>query len=154
MISVSYNYCFLTLGSLVYRANTPCIIQNAEKHSAWCIVRWSNILLQKGGTLSPHHSPLCHAPEDHNVNISRTDNWRDGWICYGFRVEVYFTILIVCLIIFPAEYGGINASKVVWHPTFPMRTLKSSPDLETRKAVMSYWWQCQVKTTPVSYIDC
>jgi hypothetical protein len=22
--------------------------------------------------LSPHHSPLCHAPEDHNVNISRT----------------------------------------------------------------------------------
>jgi hypothetical protein len=22
--------------------------------------------------LSPHHSPLCHASEDHNVNISRT----------------------------------------------------------------------------------
>jgi hypothetical protein len=38
--------------------------------------------------LLPHHSPVCHVPEDHNVNISVTDDWiRDG-----FRVVVgYFT---------------------------------------------------------------
>jgi len=36
--------------------------------------------------LSAHHSPLCHAPEDHNCIFQGLINWGDDWIWYGFRV--------------------------------------------------------------------
>jgi len=77
MISVSCNYCFITLGSLVDRANRPCSIQNAEKHSAWCTVRgWSSILLKKAGTLITTPQSTVSCP------------WRPHWIFQGLVTEV------------------------------------------------------------------